>query len=61
MDKIANAEKNIDDAKVRHTMERQRLNQQLKLAKDAKKKERERENKLKSCKLCQKNILQLQS
>lgn len=43
MDKIANAEKNIDDAKVRHAMERQRLNQQLRDAKEAKKREKERE------------------
>ena len=48
MDIIQNAQNQIDAARVRHAQERQRLNQQLRDAKEAKKREKEREKRIRA-------------
>ncbi len=48
LDKISSIEKQIDATRVRQAQERQRLNQQLRDAKEAKKREKEREKRIRT-------------
>jgi hypothetical protein len=47
-DKISSIEKQMDATRVRQAQERQRLNQQLRDAKEAKKREKEREKRIRT-------------